>query len=63
VQRGEGRFPRLVGVERDVVADAVGGPEADHGVRRQPFLCDELLQHGLRVIEQVTRGLAVFVVL
>ena len=63
VQRGEPLLARIVGIKLDVVADAVGGPEADHGVGGQPFLGDQLLQHGLRVVEERPRGLAIFVVL
>ena len=54
---------RLVGVDLDVVADAVRRPEADDRVGDKPFFRDELLQHGLRVLEQMARGLAIFVVL
>src|SRR5207244_5170229 len=33
----------IVGEEPDVVADRIGGPEADHGSWRKPFLVDDLL--------------------
>ena len=33
---------RLVGEQTDVVADGVGRPEADHRLRREPFLGDDL---------------------
>ena len=44
---------RFARIERDVVADGVGRPEADHGFRVEPVLLDDALQHGLRVVEEL----------
>ena len=62
MQRRDLGLARFVGIDLDVVADAVRRPEADDAVGGQPFLGDELLQHGFRVVEEMARGLAIFVV-
>ena len=53
---GEVAFRALVGEQPDVVADRVGRPEADHRLRREPALLDDLAQHRLRVVEELARG-------
>ena len=49
----------VVGVDFDVVAvHRVGWEQAEHGVGGEPFFLDDLLQHGLRIGEQLARFLA-----
>ena len=62
-QRGELFAARFAGVEADVVADGIGRPEADDGLRTEPALGDDLLQHDLRVLEQAARRRALFRIL
>ncbi len=54
VQGGQHFAARFVGVDFDVVVvHLVGGEQAEHGFGLQPFFVDDLLQHVLRVFEQV----------
>ena len=46
---------RFVGVDLDVVAHAGRRPQAEYAARGEPTTFDDLLQHGLRVAEYVTR--------
>ena len=53
------RFARIVGKQQQVVViDAVGGEQAEHGTRLQPFLAHDLLEHVARIVVQRRRGLA-----
>ena len=47
----------VVGVDLDVVADRVGREEPEHAVRGEPLLLDQPVEHLLRVVVQLTRGL------
>jgi len=48
----------LAGVDLDVVAHRVGREQAEHRLRLQPLLGDDLVEHGLAVGKDVARGLA-----
>ena len=47
----------LIGIHLDVVADRIGGEEPDDTVGGEPFVGDDLLEHHLRIVEQLARGL------
>ena len=57
VQRGQ-HLARVVGVDLDVVADRVGREEAVDAARGQPLLVDHPVEHLLRVVVELARGLA-----
>ena len=63
VQDRDGFLAGFVGEQRDVVADAVRGPEADRGRGAERALVDEALQHRPRVLIKTARRDAVFLVL
>ncbi len=41
---------RVVGEQPDIIAHRIGGPEADHPARPEPFLFDDLGQHRLGIV-------------
>ncbi len=53
---------RLVGEEHNVVADAVGRPEADDGIRRVPLLGDDAVEQSAGVGKELLRLAADLVV-
>ena len=60
-QGEEGRdlfLPRVVGEEADVVLHRPGRPEADHRLRPEPALAQDLGQHRLGIPEEGARGRA-----
>ena len=57
VQRRRHGLAGLVGVDLDVVADRVGREQAEDAVGAQPLLLDELVEHPLRVLVELGRGL------
>ena len=63
VEGGKPLVAALAREEVDVVADRVRGPEADHRLRVEPALVDELLEHRLRVLAELARGRALLRVL
>ena len=58
VQRRDRRLACLVRIDEDVVAFRVRRPEADRGLRGEPFLTDDLIQHLARIAVERTRDLA-----
>src|SRR5665213_158754 len=56
MKHSDGRAARLVGIDLDIVANAIGGTEAGHRARLEPALGDDLVQHGARVRSTKTRG-------
>ncbi len=62
VQRRDRLVARLVGVDLDIVALGIGGPEADDAAGRKPVFADDAVEHRRSIIEQRPRGSPVFVV-
>src|SRR5690554_3097733 len=56
VQDGEFLFAGLVGVHHNIVAPAIGWPEADHATGTDSLLLNHLLEQFLGVVEQVAGG-------
>ena len=50
--------PRFVGEDQNVVAFAVRRPQSEHGAGLEPSFAGDLLEHGLRVVEQAARRVA-----
>ena len=55
VQSGDRRGARIVGIDFDVVADRIRRPEADDGVRANPALRHQSLEHGFGIGEEFAR--------
>ena len=47
--------PAVVGVDLDIVTHRIGRPESKHRTGGDPFVCDDVFQHGLGVVEQLLR--------
>ncbi len=60
MERRESFRARFPGIERDVIANGVGWPEADHGFRVEPMFLDDAFSIALRVIEELPRRFALF---
>ena len=63
MEGGERLGAALARIETDVVADRIRRPEADHRLRVEPALGHDLRQHLLRILVELTRRLALRLVL
>lgn len=53
-----GGVARLISIHLDVVPDRIGRVDAYNAVQRDVLLINELLQHGLRFLEELLRLLS-----
>ena len=53
-----GSLARFVGIDHDVVAVGIGRPEADGGLRVEPFLLDDAVEHLAGVVIERARDFA-----